>query len=307
VAYAMAMEDDETFRNARPRDKYSNFFMPIPGVDEPLKLPIPFEAGYFFSLAVAAVDSMRAETDGKAQWQAIRDLFLGSIPGYSSAFVPQIAKPVAEVWSNKNFLTGGAVESLRLQGLDPEARYLATTTELAKQMSKAVPLLSPIQIEHIVRGYFGVMPLAAVAAANNLFAREDKGEKPAGRASDLPLVGTAFQKKYGGADADVVFREVDEILQTRNTFNDILKSGRREEAVEYRDKHRVELAMAPAAGQYRQVIGRINEDVRRTQGRNDLTPEEKRLRLDELDKARQGRAEAFIKMQRAIEARQGAD
>jgi hypothetical protein len=307
VAYAMAMEDDETFRNARPRDKYSNFFMPIPGVDEPLKLPIPFEAGYFFSLAVAAVDSMRAETDGKAQWQAIRDLFLGSIPGYSSAFVPQIVKPAFEVWSNKNFLTGGAVESLRLQGLDTEERYLATTTELAKQMSKAVPLLSPIQIEHIVRGYFGVMPLAAVAAANNLFAREDKGEKPAGRASDLPLVGTAFQKKYGGADADVVFREVDEILQTRNTFNDILKSGRREEAVEYRDKHRVELAMAPAAGQYRQVIGRINEDVRRTQGRNDLTPEEKRLRLDELDKARQGRAEAFIKMQRAIEARQGAD
>jgi hypothetical protein len=307
VAYAMAMEDDETFRNARPRDKYSNFFMPIPGVDEPLKLPIPFEAGYFFSLAVAAVDSMRAETDGKAQWQAIRDLFLGSVPGYSSMFVPQIVKPAFEVWSNKNFLTGGAVESLRFQGLDTEARYLATTTELAKQMSKAVPLLSPIQIEHIVRGYFGVMPLAAVAAANNLFAREDKGEKPAGRASDLPLVGTAFQKKYGGADADVVFREVDEILQTRNTFNDILKSGRREEAVEYRDKHRVELAMASAAGQYRQVIGRINADVRRTQERNDLTPEEKRLRLDELDKARQGRAEAFIKMQRAIEARQGTD
>jgi hypothetical protein len=307
VAYAMAMEDDETFRNARPRDKYSNFFMPIPGVDEPLKLPIPFEAGYFFSLAVAAVDSMRAETDGKAQWQAIRDLFLGSIPGYSSAFVPQIAKPVAEVWSNKNFLTGGAVESLRLQGLDTEERYLATTTELAKQMSKAVPLLSPIQIEHIVRGYFGVMPLAAVAAANNLFAREDKGEKPAGRASDLPLVGTAFQKKYGGADADVVFREADEAMTARTTLNKMLSEGRREEAVEYRDKHRVELAMAPAAGQYRQVIGRINADVRRTQERNDLTPEEKRLRLDELDKARQGRAEAFIKMQRAIEARQGAD
>jgi hypothetical protein len=307
VAYAMAMEDDETFRNARPRDKYSNFFMPIPGVDEPLKLPIPFEAGYFFSLAVAAVDSMRAETDGKAQWQAIRDLFLGSIPGYSSMGIPQIAKPALEVWSNKNFLTGGAVESLRLQGLDTEERYLATTTELAKQMSKAVPLLSPIQIEHIVRGYFGVMPLAAVAAANNLFAREDKGEKPAGRASDLPLVGTAFQKKYGGADADVVFREADEAMTARTTLNKMLSEGRREEAAEYRDKHRVELAMASAAGQYRQVIGRINADVRRTQERNDLTPEEKRLRLDELDKARQGRAEAFIKMQRAIEARQGTD
>jgi hypothetical protein len=178
LVYAMAMEDDEYFRNARPRDKYSNFFLPIPGVEEPLKLPIPFEAGYFYSLAVAAVDAMRAETDGKAQWQAIKDLFLGSIPGYSSMGIPQIAKPVFEVWANKNFLTGAPVESLRLQGLDPEERYNATTTELAKQMSKAVPILSPIQIEHIVRGYFGVLPLAAAAAANGLFEREGKGEKP---------------------------------------------------------------------------------------------------------------------------------
>jgi hypothetical protein len=305
LVYAMAMDDDETFRNARPRDKYSNFFMPIPGVDEPLKLPIPFEAGYFFSLAVAAVDGMRAETDGKAQFQALRDLFLGSVPGYSSMGMPQIAKPAFEVWSNKNFLTGGNVESLRLQGLDPEARYLATTTELAKQMSKAIPILSPIQIEHLVRGYLGVLPLVAAAGANSLFERESKGEKPAGRASDLPLVGTAFQKKYGGADSDVVFREAKEVEQARNTFNDMLKSGRKEEAAEYRNTHRAELVMAPAAGQYRQVVGRINADIRRTQERNDLTPEEKRLRLDMLDKAKQDRAEAIIKQLRRAEERLG--
>jgi hypothetical protein len=304
LAYAMAMEDDETFRNARPRDKYSNFFMPIPGVDEPLKLPIPFEAGYFFSLAVAAVDSMRAETDGKAQWQAIKDLFLGSIPGYSSMGMPQIIKPALEVWTNKNFLTGGNVESLRLQGLDTEERYLATTTELAKQMSKAVPILSPIQIEHLVRGYFGVLPLVAVAGANSLFEREGKGEKAAGRASDLPLVGTAFQKKYGGADADVVFREAQEAMEARTTLNKMISEGRREEALEYRDKNRAELAMASAAGQYRQVVGRINADVRRTQERNDLTPEEKRLRLDALDKAKQDRADAFLRMQRRAEESQ---
>ena len=306
LVYAMAMDDDETFRNARPRDKYANFFLPIPGVEEPLKLPIPFEAGYFFSLAVAAVDGMRAETDGKAQFQALRDLFLGSVPGYSSMGMPQIAKPAFEVWSNKNFLTGGNVESLRLQGLDPEERYLATTTELAKQMSKAIPSLSPIQIEHLVRGYLGVLPLVAAAGANSLFEREGKGEKPASRASDLPLVGTAFQKKYGGADSDVVFREAKEVEQSRNTFNEMLKSGRKEEAAEYRNTHRVELAMAPAAGQYRQIIGRINADIRRTQERNDLTPEEKRLRLDALDKAKQDRAEAFIKQSRRLEERLGS-
>jgi hypothetical protein len=305
IVYAMAMDDDETFRNARPRDKYANFFLPIPGVDEPLKLPIPFEAGYFFSLAVAAVDGMRAETDGKAQFQALKDLFLGSIPGYSSMGVPALVKPAFEVWTDKNFLTGGTIEPRRMQGYDTEERYLATTTELAKQMSKLLPILSPIQIEHIVRGYLGVLPLVAAAGANGLFEREGKGERPAGRASDLPLVGTAFQKKYGGGDADVVYREAQEAVEANATFKKMLGEGRREEAVAYRDKNKVEMAMAPAAGQYRQIIGRINTDIRRTQERDDLTAEEKRLRLDALDKAKQDRADAFIRQSRAVEARLG--
>jgi len=305
IVYAMAMEDDETFRNARPRDKYANFFLPIPGVDEPLKLPIPFEAGYFFSLAVAAVDGMRAETDGKAQFQALRDLFLGSIPGYSSMGVPALVKPVFEVWTDKNFLTGGPIEPRRMQGYNTEERYLATTTELAKQMSSLLPILSPIQIEHIVRGYLGVLPLAAAAAANGLFEREGKGEKPEGRASDLPLIGTAFQKKYGGGDADVVYREAQEAVEANATFKKMLSEGRREEAVAYREKNKVEMAMAPAAGQYRQIIGRINTDIRRVQERDDLTAEEKRLRLDALEKAKQDRADAFIRQSRAMEERLG--
>lgn len=304
LVYAMAMEDDETFRNARPRDKYSNFFLPIPGVDEPLKLPIPFEAGYFYSLAVAAVDAMRAETDGKAQWTALKDLFLGSVPGYSSMGMPQIVKPALEVWTNKNFLTGGPVESLRLQGYSTEERYLATTTELAKQLSKAVPILSPIQIEHIVRGYLGVLPLVAAAGANGLFEREGKGEKPEARASDMPLLGSAFQKKYGGGDSDVVYREAQDVMEAKTTFNKMLKEGRREEAVAFRDENRTELALAPAAGQYRQLVGRINEDVRRTQERNDLNAQEKRIRLDALDKAKQQAAERFLEVRRRAEAAQ---
>jgi hypothetical protein len=193
-----------------------------------------------------------------------------------------------------------------MQGYDTEERYLATTTELAKQMSKALPILSPIQIEHIVRGYLGVLPLVAAAGANSLFEREDKGEKPAGRASDLPLIGTAFQKKYGGGDADVVYREAQESMQARDTLNKMIKEGRREEAVAYREKKQAELAMASAAGQYRQVVGRINADIRRTQERNDLTAEEKRLRLDMLDKAKQDRADAFIRQSRLVEERVGA-
>ena len=119
----------------------------------------------------------------------------------------------------------------------------------------------------------------------------------------MPLIGTAFQKKYGGGDADVVYREAQEAVTANATFKKMLSEGRREEAVAYRDKNRVELTMASAAGQYRQIIGRINTDIRRTQERDDLTVEEKRLRLDVLEKAKQDRADAFIRQSRLVEER----
>lgn len=305
IVYAMAMEDDETWRNARPRDKMSNFFIPLPGTDEMLKIPIPFEAGYFYSLAVAAVDGMREQTDNAAQWKAIKDLFLNSVPGYSSMGVPQLVKPVFEVWTNKNFLSGAPIESLRLQGLNPEERYNATTTEFAKMLSRALPVLSPIQIEHIVRGYLGVLPLAVVASANSLFEREGAGEKPEKRLSEMALVGTTFQKKYGGADADVVFEAAKDAIDARSTMNKILNEGRRQDAITFRDENRVELALAPAAGQYRQLIGRINSDLRRTQERGDLTAIEKRQRIDKLEEAKQQAANRFLELRRRTEASLG--
>ena len=305
IVYAMAMEDDETWRNAKPRDKMSNFFIPLPGTDEMLKIPIPFEAGYFYSLAVAAVDGMREQTDNAAQWKAIRDLFLNSVPGYSSMGVPQLVKPVFEVWTNKNFLSGAPIESLRLQGLNPEERYNATTTEFAKMLSRALPVLSPIQIEHIVRGYLGVLPLAVVASANSLFEREGAGEKPEKRLSEMALVGTTFQKKYGGADADVVFEAAKDAIDARSTMNKILNEGRRQDAITFRDENRVELALAPAAGQYRQLIGRINSDLRRTQERGDLTAAEKRQRIDKLEEAKQQAANRFLELRRRTEASLG--
>jgi hypothetical protein len=301
LVYAMAMEDDETFRNARPRDKYTNFFLPIPGLDEPIKLPIPFEAGYFYSLAVAAVDGMRAETDSKEQWKALKDMFLNSIPGYSSMGIPQIVKPAFEVWTNKNFMSGSDIESRRFQGMDTEERYNANTTELAKAMSKALPILSPIQIEHIVRGYFGVLPLAVVATTNGLFAREGKGEAPEKRLSELPVIGPGFQKKYGGGDKDVAYEMAEKAMTAKTTLNKLMAEGRREDAVAYRDENRARLAVASAAGQYRQLVGRINADLRRTQERNDLSAAEKRVRIDNLEKAADEAAKHFTQRVRQVQ------
>lgn len=293
IVYAMAMEDDEAFKRAKPKDKYSNFFIPVPGVDEPFKLPIPYEAGWFFSLAVAAVDAMKAETDGKQQFDALRDMFLQSVPGYSSKFMPQVIKPAFEVYSNKNFFSGNNIESARMEDKTPQERFGAATTEAAKALSKVLPFLSPVQIEHLASGYFGQLPLIVAAAADGLFRRESRGEAPEKRITDMPFIGSSFQKKFGGADADVVYRMANESTQAKNSYDSMIKQGRVEEAKEFLADNRAEIVGARLANQYKTEMGRLRSDEERITGMEKMSAAEKRARIDKIDEARQALSERF--------------
>ena len=305
LVYAMMMDDDKYFKNAKPKDKYSNFFIPLPGVDEPLKLPIPYEFGWFFSAAVAAADAMKAETDGPQQLRALREMFMGAIPGSSNAFVvPQIVKPIAEVWTNKSFYSGQPLESKRLEKLAPEARYYDTTTEIAKQISKLAPVLSPIQIEHIVTGYFGSLPLMAAAATDSLFKGQEAVEAPTRRLSQMPLIGSSFQRKYGGEDADVVYKLATDALQVKATFNDYKNTGKLNEAKEYFQEHRAELAVAPMALQYEKLMGNLRkqEEIIR---QSKMPADKKQERIDMLDEQRQLQSERYMQAIKRAEAAVG--
>jgi hypothetical protein len=291
IAYAMAMEDDEYYKNAKPKDRYSNFFLHTPFTDEPIKLPIPYEFGWFFSLGAAAADAMAGQTDGAQQLAALQSMFKGAIPGASSMGVPQLVKPIAEVWTNKDFNTGFELESTRLRGKSVEERYNANTTELAKAMSQFAPVLSPIQIERIVGGYLGQIPIAVMAATNGLFKDGDVEPVPK-NLSEMSLIGGAFQKKYGGADADTMYRLADEALQAKRDFDSMKREGRITDAQEYVQSHRTELRVAPLALQYQKLMGNMRTMEERIKGSN-MPGDEKRKRIDDLQKRRQDLAEKF--------------
>jgi len=299
-AYAMAMQDDEYYKNAKPKDRYSNFFLHTPFTDEPLKLPIPYEFGWFFSLGAAAADAMAGQTDGGQQLAALRSMFVGAIPGASSMGVPQLVKPFAEVWTNKDFNTGFELESTRLRGKSVEERYNANTTELAKAMSKFAPVLSPIQIERIVGGYLGQIPIAVMAATNGLF-KDGEVEPVPKNLSEMSLIGGAFQKKYGGADADTMYRLADEALQIKRDFDSMKREGRTADAKDLVENHRAELRAAPLALQYQKLMGNFRTMEERIRGSN-MPGDEKRKRIDDLQKRKQDLAEKFAQRIKQMES-----
>jgi Mg-chelatase subunit ChlI len=131
---------------------------------------------------------------------------------------------------------------------------------------------------------------------------ETKGEAADKRLSETPIVGTLFQKKYGGADADTVYAAAKEATQRAASLADIKKSGDAVAAREYLANHRAEIAMAPMARQFETLMGRLRTQETVIRNRKDLNSEEKRARLDQLDKTRQDIAEKFNAAMRKAEA-----
>ena len=227
-------------------------------------------------------------------------MFVSSIPGASSMLVPQIVKPIAEVWTNKDFNTWNALESTRLRGKSVEERYNANTTELAKAVSQFAPVLSPIQIERIVSGYLGQVPIAIMAATNGLFKDGDVEPVPKNM-SEMSLIGGGFQKKYGGADSDVMYKLADEALQAKRSFDAMKREGRSADAQEFLESNRTELRAAPLALQYQKLMGNLRTIEERIKG-SDIPGDEKRKRIDELQKRRQDLAEKFAQRIKQMES-----
>jgi hypothetical protein len=284
VAYTLLMQDDETYKNANPDEKYGNFFMHVPGMEGALRIPIPFEVGYIFKgIPEAIINTMRSEQGGEEAYKAFKSIALQTIPGGTSLFLPQAFKPFVENVSGYSFFTGRQLESAKEQMLEPAYRYRDSTTEIAKGIGKMFDV-SPIKVENLVRGYTGGMGLAFLQALS--LAVPVKGgtpEQAAKRLSDLPVVGGLFQPEDAGGRINAMYEHIKEARQVQKTFEDLVKDGKRAEAKEYLQKNIGTFAQATMAGNVAQQMNMLSQAETAIKA-SDMPPEKKR---EELDKIRQ--------------------
>ena len=284
VAYTLLMQDDETYKNANPDEKYGNFFVHVPGMDGALRIPIPFEVGYIFKgIPEALINTMRSEQGGEEAFKAFKSIALQTIPGGTSLFLPQALKPFVENVSGYSFFSGRQLESAKEQMLEPAYRYRDNTTEIAKGIGKMFDV-SPIKVENLVRGYTGGMGLAFLQAVS--LAVPVKGgtpEQAAKRLSDLPVVGGLFQPKDAGGRINAMYEHIKEARQVQKTFEDLVKDGKRAEAKEYLQKNIGTFAQATMAGNVAQQMNMLSQAETAIKA-SDMPSEKKR---EELDKIRQ--------------------
>jgi hypothetical protein len=310
LAYAAYMQDDEAYKNATPEQKYGNWFVRVPGLDEPLRIPIPFEIGYIFkALPEALYNSMMNEHGSEEAVKAFNQILIQTIPGGSSMPtvefggvkvpvplpIPAAVKPIIETSLGKSFFTQRDILSGHEKTLLPEAQYRENTTEIAKLLGSSVGA-SPIKIEELVKGYTGTMGLAFLQAVSSPFSSAGSPEKAFKRLSEMPVVGSAFQPNDAGAIINDAYERMNKFAAVGDTINSYVERGEMAKARELMETRSKEYMLSEMASEFTNQMRELSQYERAIRA-SDLTPQEKRAQLD---------AVRQVKIRLAETVRQGA-
>jgi hypothetical protein len=291
LAYALSMQDDEAYKKASPEERYNNFFVRIPGVKDPLKIPIPYEVGLLFkALPEAILDAAMRDTKAKEAALGMGKLLLQSTPGV----IPIGGKPLIEAFYGQTAF--GPIESAREKQLQAAMRYRETTAEASKALGSITGVVgvSPVMLEHLVRGYTGSLGIAAIHMLDPLMRSSSEGQKASLSAAQQPFIGGLFQKEEGRWLVDRAYDRMDEIVQAQKTFEDLIARGQGAEARAFAQKFSNKLALADDAGSLRKEMGELYSMERAIRVNPKLTTEQKDLRIDQLKKLQNKLAEQFV-------------
>jgi len=291
MMYAALMQDDEAYKNATPDQKYGNWFIRIPGMEEPLRLSIPFEIGYLFkALPEAIYNSMVDEHGGEEAVKAFNTILLSLIPGgsnmptfmYNNKYkvalpmpMPQAVKPLVEFALGKSFYTGRDLLSEHEKKLQPEAQFRQDTTDIAKMFGQFG--LSPILVENFIRSYTTALPLAlGQAILTGTGAVDEKApERATLRPSESKIYGTLFQPEDAGAIIDRVYQRMNTFEAAKATYKDYIDRGYYDKAEETLNKFTTEIALAETATKFQTEMRKATKMEVAIRAA-DMPPDEKR-------------------------------
>lgn len=295
LAYAAAMQDDEAYKNATPEERAMNWFVRVPGLDEPVRVPIPFEIGYIFkALPEAVMNLALGSQDAKATGQAVNRILINTLPGGSNMLsvpvngmqvpvpipMPAAIKPLIEANTGVSLFTRRPIVSGAQADALPEYQYTERTSEIAKDLGQFFGM-SPAILENTIRGYMSGTGLAIMQAASMAYGDTGGPERATRRMSELPLIGALFQPNDGLALVNNVYDRLKEIEQVKTTFDNLVKTGERAEAERFLQEHLNTLTMADTAGNAKQMLNRLVQMERAVKA-SDLSGAEKADQLKEL-------------------------
>ena len=288
MALYAASSGDERWKE-EPLERRLNYYILYLG-DKKILIPKPFEIGAIFStLPEFFTDFVLGNIRGEDAARAAKLTFLNT---FAFNPFPQAALPILEVATNYDYFTGRPIETAGVQRLPSGDRAYSTTSQTAIQFGRLTGL-SPLKFEQLVNGYLGSMGSLGLAAVDSVLSLTGAiPAKPAGifenefgdAASFLSGLTRFVKESPDPANRFVgefyeLKREVDEIYAA---VQDRRKNGEIEAALDLMKENRKKLGMRTSLNRMQTTFTTLNREIRRVKRSDDLTPDQKKNRLNRL-------------------------
>jgi len=279
LAWWSGVKDDDRYKELENWEKwtYRHFWIG----DTHFRLPRAFEVDAIFSSSVESIaDVLSGNEEGKYIMhfigQTMRDTF--------ALDVPQLVKPLYEQAKNKIRFTGRPIISESMKRVKSGEQAQPWTSESLRVLGEKLNV-SPMRAETLVRGYLGTLGMFILGGTDILAQWAfDFPTPPKRRVDDYPLIGRFVREtpprhtKYMTRFYKMA-REMDVLVGTINHYK---KTGDIEKAVELARTSRNTLQYKKGMNKIRRKIGLINGRIKIIYYRKDLTPEQKKERVNKL-------------------------
>ena len=254
------MNHDEDWYKDLPEDVKNGSWCIKTG-DTIWRIPKPQEAGVLFGSGMERFLDMVNDENPKAMKNWAREYFLGTcMPN----FIPTLVLPMIEWTTNYSFFTGKEVVGTKYKRLPEEQQYSLYTTELAKRVG-SVTGTSPMKIDNTIKGYFGTAGSFVATSMDNIFGKEY--ESPEKRWSEYAGIrGITYQEGRRSQAVSDFYELVDEANKQHEGY------GKKGKPAGY----------VVGLRQANKKISDLNKDIRTVTVARNLTPEQKRAKIDKM-------------------------
>jgi hypothetical protein len=292
VLYSMAVAGSEEYEELDDQTRLRNLV--IPGskamFGETMLIPMNTSAAFIFKALPEMAynwiirEGTATEMDGTRIKKALGEAALDSLLGPTPA--PSAVKPAIEIALNRSFWTGSTVIPRGLENVEAAEQYNASTSELAKVLSGLTSvgdkrILSPIEMDHLVRGMFGTAGYLTMFASNMF--TEDRVDP---RLRDLPGVGRFFAGPVGRKQEDLYYDLKDRTEKKYNTLMKKVERSKLDEVDEILEKNADILMAYDYVKEIDSEFKEINALIRQIGENKDYggTPKQKREEITDLQK-----------------------
>lgn len=288
IALMAAYSDDDDWKKREDWDRDNYFWFKLGGTA--FRIPRPFEIGAIASLAERGVEYFASdEMTGQRFIDRLGALLSDNL---SMNPIPQLVKPILDVYANKDSFSGRPIETMGMERLRPDYRFTENTSMVARAASTAgqavagavgKDFLSPVQIDQMIRGYFGWLGTFVLGASD--WATRPLAGEPERPAPDW------FKTATGGMVADLegapsryvshIYDQAKILEEAYGTHRQLLKEGKVEEAKAFAEDYRDQLAQYRRVEFLKRAESGYNAQIRKIE-RSEMPADQKREEINRI-------------------------